>query len=52
MLPKEQNTAEGVVKINCRPMDRNELKKFDKSEKYLAAALSNTAKGKQIRLFS
>ena len=48
MLPSEHNTAVGVIKMNCRPIETNELKKFDKSEKYLGFALSNKAKGMNI----
>ena len=48
MLPMEHKAGEGVIKINCKPLDSSELKKFDKTEKNQAAVLNNVSKGKVI----
>ena len=47
MLPSMHNTKTAVwsVEMKCQHMLATELKKFGKSEKYLAIALSNGNKG-------
>ena len=45
MLTVEHQSAEGVIKINCKPLDQTELKKFDKNEKGLVINLTTVTKG-------
>ena len=45
MLTIEHQTAEGVIKINCKPLEQSELKKFDKNEKVLVVNLISVSKG-------
>ena len=51
MVPNNQNRDAEEIKVTCHAMEQSELKKFDKSEKYLAIGLSNTSKGKTIPFF-
>lgn len=46
MLTGEHQSCEGIIKINCRPLEQSELRKFDKNEKILAIALSGVSKGR------
>ena len=39
------SSDEGVIKINCKPLDQTELKKFDKNEKGLVINLTTVTKG-------
>ena len=46
MLIGEHQSGQGVIKINCRPLDQSELKKFDKNEKIQFLVLGTVFKGK------
>ena len=50
MVQNNQSKELEEIKIYCHAMEQSELKKFDKSEKYLAIGLSNTSKGKKISI--
>ena len=46
MLTGEHQSCEGIIKINCRPLEQSELRKFDKNEKTLVITLSGVFKGR------
>ena len=45
MLTGEHQSCEGIIKINCRPLEQSQLRKLDKNEKILAITLSGVSKG-------
>ena len=47
MLTGEHQSCEGIIKINCRPLEQSQLRKLDKNEKILAITLSGVSKGRQ-----
>ena len=47
MLTGEHQSCEGIIKINCRPLDQSELRKLDKNEKSLVITLSGASRGER-----
>ena len=49
MMSEGEDGVDG--NLNCLPMEATEMKKFDKTEKFLSVALYNTTKGENILPF-
>ena len=49
MLTREHQSCQGIVRINCKPLDSAELRRLDKNERGLVTFLSNLTKGEKKR---
>ena len=47
MLTGEHQTGQGIIKINCRPLEQAELRRYDKNEKLQLLLLVTVTKGEQ-----
>ena len=47
MLTREHPSCQGIVRINCKPLDSTELRRLDKNERGLVTFLNNLTKGEK-----